>query len=280
MFLGRSPTKNSSIAAEACGGRSGGLSSPDLLVVFRPLGVAGSRLRKDEEALMELPASPLETGEKYLFEIHDLDFRAELPYVLIPADGGFLKIASLNLVGMIEWNRIFGQALAHKIRETIPNLEGVVLLTAVEKSLQLSQVVVEELGIPMMAIAYNRRKPHMEIDTGACRPYIQVGGGSVTSGDKYLVIYERDFSMISSARRGVVIVDDVVSTGGTIAALATILDEISERKSLNKDVLKILGIFCVAREGEMKPLYKGLSYKVHWLGNLPAPEFLPAEVNG
>ncbi len=226
---------------------------------------------------MEIPISPLETGKKYLFEIPDLDFRVELPYVLVPTDDGFLKIASLNLVGMIEWNRIFGRALARKIRETIPDLQGVVFLTAVEKSLQLSQVVAQELGIPMMAIAYNRRKPHMEIDTGQRRPFIQVGGESVTSGDKFLVVYERDFNLLSSAKRGVVIVDDVVSTGGTIAALATILDEITEHKSLDKSVLKILGIFCVAREGKMKPLYKGLSYKVHWLGNLPDPQFLPAK---
>ncbi len=226
---------------------------------------------------MEIPISPLETGKKYLFEIPDLDFRVELPYVLVPTDDGFLKIASLNLVGMIEWNRIFGRALARKIRETIPDLQGVVFLTAVEKSLQLSQVVAQELGIPMMAIAYNRRKPHMEIDTGQRRPFIQVGGESVTSGDKFLVVYERDFNLLTSAKRGVVIVDDVVSTGGTIAALATILDEITEHKSLDKSVLKILGIFCVAREGKMKPLYKGLSYKVHWLGNLPDPQFLPAK---
>jgi adenine phosphoribosyltransferase len=234
----------------------------------------------NEENVMEIPVSPLETGEKYRFEIPDLNFQTELPYVLLPADGGFLKIASLNLIGMIHWNRLFGQALAGKIKHAVPALEGVVFLTAVEKSLQLSQVVAQELGISMMAIAYNRRKPHMEIDAGACRPFIQVGGGSVTSGDKYLVIYERDFNLICAARRGVIIVDDVVSTGGTIAALATILDEIAEQKALTKDDLKIRGIFCVAREGEMKPLYKGLSDKLHWLGILPEPEFIPSETNG
>ena len=212
---------------------------------------------------MEIPASPLETGEKFLFEIPDLNFQADLPYVILPVDDVMLKIASLNLVGMIEWNRIFGRELANKIREKIGSLEGVVFLTAVEKSLQLAQVVAQELDHPIMAIAYNRRKLHMEIDAGARRPYIQVGGGSVTSGDKYLVVYERDFNLISSASRGVIIIDDVVSTGGTIAALATILDEITERGSLSKDALKILGIFCVAREGKMKPLYKGLSYMVH-----------------
>jgi adenine phosphoribosyltransferase len=224
---------------------------------------------------MDFPLNLLETGEKYLFEIPDLDFRTELPYVLLPAHGGYLKIASLNLVGMAEWNRTFGKALAKKIQEVVPNLDGVVFLTAVEKALQLSQVVCQELNFPMMAVAYNRRKPHMEIETTRRRPFIQVGGGSVTSGDKYLVIYERDFNLLSSAKNGLVIIDDVISTGGTIAALATIRDEVIEKKGGDREALKILGIFCVAREGEMKPLYKGLSYKIHWLGNLPAPEFVP-----
>jgi adenine phosphoribosyltransferase len=224
---------------------------------------------------MEITPGALETGEKYLFEIPELGFRAELPYVLMPASGGSVKIASLNLVGTVEWNRLFGRALAQKIRQDIQSLDGVVFLTAVEKALQLSQVVCEELGVPLMAIAYNRRKPHMEIEHGRRRPFLQVGGGSVTSGDKYLVVYERDFNLLASAKKGVVIIDDVVSTGGTIAALATIVDEIAERHSGDKDVLKILGIYCVAREGEMRPLYKGLSYKTHWLGNLPAPQFLP-----
>jgi len=224
---------------------------------------------------MEITPGALETGEKFVFEISELGFRAELPYVLMPAPGGSLKIASLNLVGTVEWNRLFGRALAQKIRQDIENLDGVVFLAAVEKALQLSQVVCEELGVPLMAIAYNRRKPHMEIEHGRKRPFIQVGGGSVTSGDKYLVVYERDFNLLASAGRGLVIIDDVVSTGGTIAAMATIIDEIAERRSEDKDALKILGIYCVAREGEMKPLYKGLSNKMHWLGNLPAPQFLP-----
>lgn len=222
---------------------------------------------------MEITLGALETGEKYIFEIPELGFRAELPYVLMPAFGGSIKIASLNLVGMVEWNRRFGKALAERIRKNTADLDGVVFLSAVEKALQLTQVVCEELGVPMMAVAYNRKKPHMEIEHGRRRPFLQVGGGSVTSGDKYLVVYERDVNLLATAAKGVVIIDDVISTGGTIAALATILDEIAERQ--HKGNLKILGIYCVAREGDMKPLYKGLSYKIHWLGNLPAPQFLP-----
>jgi adenine phosphoribosyltransferase len=223
---------------------------------------------------MDIPLNGLESGQKYMFNIPELEFTTELPYVLLPIGGGFRKIASLNLVGMVEWNRLFGRTLAERIRTQIGDLEGVVFLTAVEKALQLAQVVCQELDAPIMAVAYNRRKPHMEIEAGRRRPFIQVGGGSVTSGDKFLVIYERDVNLLSTATRGVVVIDDVVSTGGTLAALATVLDEITERKSLRKEALRIRGVFCVAREGDLKPLYKGLSYKIHWLGTLPAPELI------
>lgn len=222
--------------------------------------------------------SQLEEGEKYLFEIPEIGFSEEIPYVLIPAKGGHIKIASFNLIGMIEWSRRFGRAIAKKVESLFPDLDGMVILSAVEKSLQLTQVVCDQLDVPIMAVAYNRKKPHMEIDTGHKRPFIQVGGGSVTSGDKFLYLYERDVNLISTAKKGIIIIDDVISTGGTLAGLATILDEIGERKSLSKDALKIRGIFCVAREGRTKPLFKGLSRKIHWLGVLPEPEFIPESI--
>ena len=49
-------------------------------------------------------------------------------YVLLPSEGGFLKIASLNLVGMIEWNRLFGQSIAKQIKAEIDSLEGIVFI--------------------------------------------------------------------------------------------------------------------------------------------------------
>ena len=59
-----------------------------------------------------------------------------------------------------------------------------------------------------------------------------------------------------------------------MAALATVRDEVVERNSLEREALRIQGVFCVAKEGDRKPLYKGLSHKIHWLGNLPAPQFV------
>lgn len=217
----------------------------------------------------------LESGEKFLFKVPEIGFEEKIPYVFIPVKGGRIRIASLNLIGMIEWNRKFGLSIADKIRSQFPDLSGIVFLSAVEKSLQLAQVICEELSVSLMAVAYNRKKPHMGIDAENKRPFIQVGGSSITSGDTYLLLYERDVNLISTATRGVIIIDDVISTGGTIAALATLLDEVAERKGMSKESIQIKGIYCVAKEGESKPLYKGLSRRIHWLGLLPEPRFFP-----
>ena len=48
----------------------------------------------------------LETGEKYLFRIPEFGFETELPWVEIRSDDKRMRIASLNMVGMIEWNTI------------------------------------------------------------------------------------------------------------------------------------------------------------------------------
>ena len=226
---------------------------------------------------MEQFYSSLETGEKYTFEIPSLGFKEELPYVNVPTRGGYLKIASLNLVGMAAWNELFGEAIAEKVRSVFgDDAEQMTYLTAVEKSLQLAQVVSRKLGQSVIGVAYNRIKPHMEVKSSRRRPHIQVGGGSITSGDKFLVLYERDVNLLRAATNGVVIIDDVVSTGGTIAAMATLLDQVSERYELPGEALRIRGIFCVAREGEIKlPLYRGLAERVHALGSLPEPVFIP-----
>jgi len=211
----------------------------------------------------------LEKGKKYLFKIPDIGFEAHLPYVLIQVNGKRMRIASLNLVGMIEWNQVLGRALAQKIKQMVKDLSGVVMFTAVEKALQLSQVVASELGIKQIAVAYNRIKPHMEPEN---RPVVQVSGsGSITSGEKYLVIYERDLNLLAQAKKGVILIDDVVSKGGTVAALATILDQVRELKHIDSEALKVLGVFCVATEG--KQMYKVAS-KIYPLGVLPPPEYI------
>jgi adenine phosphoribosyltransferase len=207
----------------------------------------------------------LETGEAYQLEIPGLPYPLALPWVWLLGEEQDTRIASLNLVGKIKWNQDLGKLIARRIQEILPDLEGICFITAVEKALQLAQVIASELGVRDMAIAYNRVKPHMETSR---RPVIQVGTDSVTSGIKFLAFYERDINLlVTHATRGVIILDDVVTTGGTISGLVELLDQMAQLKVLRRPI-PVHGIFCVAEEGKRSRV---LPAPVYSLARLPDP---------
>ena len=207
-----------------------------------------------------------ETGEVYRLEIPDLPYPIPLPWVWLLGEDQDTRIASLNLIGKIQWNQDLGKLLARKVRQNITDMEGLRFVTVVEKALQLTQVVASELGVKEVAVAYNRVKPHME---SSRRPVIQVGADSVTSGWKFLALYERDINLLASeSTRGLLVIDDVVTTGGTILGLIDLLDQVTQLKR-RRQPLPILGTFCVAEEGTRTRV---LPSPVYSLARLPAPE--------
>lgn len=205
-----------------------------------------------------------ESGEKYRLQVDGLGYDVEIPYVLVPGREGDIRIASFNLIGQTRLNRDLGRLLAAKIRKEVAGYESVVIFTAVEKALQLTQMVSSELGIEAVAVAYNRIKPHMEVQR---RPVIQVGADSITSGDKFLAVYERDMQLLASAQNGYLIIDDVVSTGGTVLGLYEILEEAAARAGL--EAPEVHGVFCAATEGESS---MRLPAPVYGLAKLPVPQ--------
>lgn len=207
----------------------------------------------------------LESGPLHVLQVPGLDYGIPLPLVELQSNGQRLRIASLNLVGRIHLNHDLGLLLAGKIRDKIPNRSGVVFLTAVEKALQLTQVAAHDLGVEAVAVAYNRVKPHME---PGGRPMARTGSGSITSGDKTLVLYERDINLLCQASRGIVIIDDVVSTGETVLGLDRLA---ADARRCEKGELPVLGVFCVAREGRQVPRLPAPLYS---LATLPEPELL------
>ncbi|WP_462324609.1 type I phosphoribosyltransferase [Desulfoplanes sp.] len=209
----------------------------------------------------------LESGEKYSMHLDGLDYPIDLPYIVIDKEEGRFKVASFNLVGQTRLNRDIGTLLAKKITSVIPDLTGIAVLTVVEKALQLSQVASEELELDAVAVAYNRIKPHME---AARRPVIQVAVDNIASSGKsgFLYMYERDMNLLAQATRGVIIIDDVVSTGSTIAALDSLVEEAAHLAGLPTSP-DILGVFCVAKEGGANPYF---TTPIHSLASLPQPE--------
>lgn len=209
-----------------------------------------------------------ESGDKHRLTVPGLAFDIEIPYVLLPReDGARIKIASLNLVGQTRLNRDLGGLLARLVKTKIPDMQGVAMLCVVEKALQLAQVTAMELGLDETAIAYNRIKPHMEPDR---RPVIQIGVDSITSGDKFLALYERDIEILRNATRGVFIVDDVISSGGTMFGAVDLVEACFEE--IGAAAPPILGFYCVATEGVPQ---LNLPAPVESLATLPVPEILP-----
>ena len=209
----------------------------------------------------------LESGEMFRLEVPGLGYAVDLPFAVLPSGDRRIRIASLNLVGQTRLNRDLGRLMAARIRERVGDTAGVVFLTVVEKALMLTQAVADALGLDAVAVAYNRVKPHMEPER---RPVIQVGASSVTSGSKFLALYERDIHLIAGASTGIAVIDDVVSTGGTLLAVEDLLAALA--RHLGRDLPPVVGAFCVAQEGglQAKP-----DFPIDALTRLPPPAFLP-----
>lgn len=206
-----------------------------------------------------------ESGERFALNIPELPYPLHLPWVWLHGEEQDLRIASLNLIGQVRWNRDLGKLLAVRVRAAFPDFSRLCLMTVVEKALQLAQVVASELEMTDMAVAYNRVKPHME---ASGRPVIQVGADSITSGVKYLALYERDINLlVARASGGVVLIDDVVTTGGTVLGLVDLLEQVVRLKNLPRPIA-LRGVFCVAEEGKRTRL---LPAPVHSLARLPDP---------
>ncbi len=142
-------------------------------------------------------------------EIYTLDicgYEARLPILPLPSG---VRICFFNLHG----DQALTEHCGKEIAKRLPPCD--VIITAESKGLQLAHVVARELGQHYYAVCRKSKKLYMQDG-------IESSVRSITTGDvQTLYLSKHDVDLLKGKR--VVIVDDVVSTGGSLIGLEDIV---------------------------------------------------------
>lgn len=123
-----------------------------------------------------------------------------------------VRVALFNMLGDTEVTEAAGRALAQRLPADID-----VLVTPEVKALGLAHVISRESGKPYIVIR-KTQKPYM------VRPVAREVVSITTGKPQLLVMDGHDIEKVRGRR--VAIVDDVVSSGGTLASLEEIIGEV------------------------------------------------------
>ncbi|MEF2278091.1 phosphoribosyltransferase family protein [Deinococcus sp. YIM 134068] len=164
------------------------------------------------------------------------DVTRELPIVEV---GPGVSVALFNMLGDTEVTEAAGRALAARLPADVE-----VLVTPEVKALSLAHVLSRESGRPYVVIR-KTQKPYM-VDPIA-REVV-----SITTGKPQLLVLD-GFDVEKIRGRRVAIVDDVVSSGGTLNSLRQIIEEVGG---------EVAAVVAVFTEGQERP-------EVTALGHLP-----------
>ncbi len=143
-------------------------------------------------------------GRSYVVDING--YKEELP--VLPLPNG-ISICFFNLHGNVTLTEHCGKELAKEL------VGADVVLTAESKGLQLSHVIARELGHPLYAVCRKSKKLYMQDG-------IETTVKSITTGhEQTLYLSKHDADLLKGKK--VAIVDDVVSTGGSLIGLENIV---------------------------------------------------------
>ncbi len=134
------------------------------------------------------------------------------------------KIAFFNLHGNVELTEFCARKLSEKLAG-----KADVILTAESKGLQLAHCVARELGQSFYAVARKSKKLYMQDG-------ISVAVKSITTkGEQRFYLSAHDVRLLCCKR--VAVVDDVISSGGSIEALCELVREAGGEVAVKAAVL-------------------------------------------
>ena len=160
----------------------------------------------------------------------------DLPVVEVAPD---VSVALFNMLGDTDVTEAAGKALARMIPAEVS-----VLVTPEVKALGLAHVISRESGLPYVVIR-KTVKPYMV--EPVAREVV-----SITTGKPQLLVLD-GFDVPKLKGHKVAIVDDVVSSGGTLESLRQIITEVGG---------EVAAVIAVFTEGQERP-------EVTALGHLP-----------
>lgn len=145
-------------------------------------------------------------------KVHTIEikgFKVDLPVLPLPSG---ISIAFFNLHGDAQLTEHCGKELAKELTDCD------VLITAESKGLQLTHCVARELGHRYYAVARKSKKLYMQdgID-------VTIQSSITTGTPQKLYLSKHDADLIKGKKVG--IVDDVVSTGASLAGLEALVEK-------------------------------------------------------
>jgi adenine phosphoribosyltransferase len=160
----------------------------------------------------------------------------ELPLVTMPTG---LRIYAFDLMGKATWNQVAARLLAERIRQT--GIEFDLFLTAEAKAIALNQALAEQLGQADYIVARKSLKVYMT------EP-LEISVTSITTAQPQKFYLSRERCEMLRGRR-VCVVDDVVSTGGTMGAFLDMAARVD---------FEIVLVACALTEGIERTEFHGI----------------------
>lgn len=149
----------------------------------------------------------MEKEEQKFYTVDFEGFEAYLPILPLPSG---IKIAFFNLHGDSGLTEHCAKLLTEKVRDCE------VLITAESKGLQLTHCVARNLGQRFYAVARKSKKLYMQDGIE-----VEIESSITTGKEQKLYLSRHDVKLIRGKKVG--IVDDVVSTGASLAGLEALV---------------------------------------------------------